>query len=86
MSTVHEIIEALGGVNSTATKIATPQQTVSEWYHRDPPEIPPWRRSAIATLVKDERVALSPAAREYLASTKRTPKRAPAPANAGCAA
>ena len=74
MSTVHEIIDALGGVNSTATKTGTPQQTVSEWYHREPPEIPPWRRPVLAAVAKSEKVALSKSAREYLASTTRTPK------------
>lgn len=74
MSTVHEIIDTLGGVNSAATKLATPQQTVSEWYHRKPPEIPPWRRPAVAQTVEQLGVQLSKEAREYLASTARTPK------------
>lgn len=74
MDTVTEIIAAFGGVKPAAEKTETPQQTVSEWVNRTPPEIPPWRRPVIAARANDLDIPLSDAARAYLASTKRTPK------------
>lgn len=74
MEPVKEIIEALGGVNGTCEKTGFPQQTVSSWICRTPPEIPPWRRPVIAELAKSPDIELSDGARAYLASNRRTPK------------
>jgi len=74
MSVVHSIIEAFGGVNAAASRTGTPQQTVSEWGKRSPPEIPPWRRPGLMDAARRAKIKLSPAAVAYLASTDRTPK------------
>jgi hypothetical protein len=74
MSVVHTIIDAFGGVNATATATGTPQQTVSEWRTRNPPEIPPWRRSSLIDAAQREKVKLPANALAYLASTERTRK------------
>lgn len=78
MSIVHDIIDAFGGVSATAEKCGAPQQTVSEWRTRTPPEIPPWRRPALADAARREKIGLSSDALTYLASTERTRKSSPA--------
>lgn len=74
MNVVPSIFEAFGGVNALADATGFPQQTVSEWQTRTPPEIPPWRRSSVADAARRLNKTLSPDAVAYLASTKRTPK------------
>jgi hypothetical protein len=74
MSVVHTIIDAFGGVNATAEKSGTAQQTVSEWRTRTPPEIPPWRRAILLDVARRAKVQLPPEAVAYLASTNRTPR------------
>ena len=78
MSVVHSIIEAFGGVNAAAERTGTPQQTVSEWGKRSPPEIPPWRRSGLLDAARRAKIDLTADAVAYLASTERTPKHRPA--------
>lgn len=86
MSVVHTIIDAFGGVNATAEKTGTPQQTVSEWGTRKPPEIPPWRRSALLDAARNAKMDLPADAVAYLASTARTPKaRKPSTSSAAAA-
>lgn len=76
MQVVHDIIAKLGGSTGVAAKTGIPQQTVSEWANREPPEIPPWRRPAVLDALKrDGKDSEVPAeAIAYLASTQRTPK------------
>lgn len=74
MSVVPDIFEAFGGVNALAEATGFPQQTVSEWQTRNPPEIPPWRRSSVADAAKRGGKKLSTEALLYLASSARTPK------------
>lgn len=74
MSVVPTIFDAFGGVNALADATGFPQQTVSEWQTRQPPEIPPWRRSAVADAARRLNKSLPPEALAYLASTVRTPK------------
>ena len=81
MSIVPDIIAAFEGVGNTAEKTGTPQQTVSAWLARTPPEIPPWRRPIVAEAARTHCVKLSPEAWAYLASTARQP-RTPTPQEA----
>ena len=74
MDIVKEIIGKLGGVNGTSEKTGFPQQTVSAWICREPPEIPPWRRSFLMQCAKDANIELDADAKEYLASFARRPK------------
>lgn len=85
MSVVLAIFEAFGGVNALAEATGFPQQTVSEWQTRQPPEIPPWRRASVADAARRLNKPLGNAELAYLASTKRTPK-APRPTEASQAA
>lgn len=77
MSVVPIIFDAFGGVNALADATGFPQQTVSEWQTRTPPEIPPWRRAAIADAARRLNKSLPADALAYLASTVRTPKARP---------
>ncbi len=86
MDVVHQIIDAVGGVNALSSATGFPQQTVSEWRTRTPPDIPPWRRSAVLEAVKrlDRegllKGELPAAAFAYLASLDRRPRIRPTPA------
>lgn len=77
MSVVQEIFEAFKGVNALADATGFPQQTVSEWNARTPPEIPPWRRASVLEAARRLDKELSQDALAYLASTARTPKARP---------
>jgi hypothetical protein len=72
MSVVHDIIDAFGNQVAMANATGISQQTISEWANREPPEIPPWRRSTIATVANAKRIVLSPEVLAYLHSTERT--------------
>lgn len=72
MSVVHDIIDAFGNQVAMASATGIPQQTISEWVKREPPEIPPWRRPTIATVASAKRIELSPDVLAYLHSTERT--------------
>lgn len=74
MDTAKTIIEKLGGVNGVSELTGFPQQTVSAWVCRNPPEIPPWRRPVVAAHIDKASKPLTKAELAYLASTKRTPK------------
>ena len=74
MANVKSIIEKLGGVNGVSELTGFPQQTVSAWVCRTPPEIPPWRRPVVAAFVDKASEPLTKAELAYLASNKRTPK------------
>lgn len=74
MNVVPAIFDAFGGVNKLADATGFPQQTVSEWQTRQPPEIPPWRRSSVADAARRGGIALGSEALAYLASHARTPK------------
>lgn len=74
MSVVPSIFEAFGGVNALADATGFPQQTVSEWQTRNPPEIPPWRRPPVAEAARRLGKPLTQDALAYLASSARTPK------------
>jgi hypothetical protein len=75
MDVVTEIMDALGGQAAVARAMRAPPQTVSDWTRNG---IPPWRRPLLRELPVAEGKKLSRAAIEYLASTARTPKPAPA--------
>jgi len=73
MSIVPSIFAAFGGVNKLADATGSAQQTASEWLNRKPPEIPPWRRSAVLEAARRLPTPLPPEALAYLTSTARTP-------------
>jgi hypothetical protein len=74
MHVVHSIIAAFGGQVAMSDATGIPQQTISEWATRSPPEIPPWRRPAILGAVNARNKELGPDAAAYLASNTRTPR------------
>jgi len=74
MDTAKSIIKKLGGVNGVSDLTGFPQQTVSAWVCRTPPEIPPWRRPVVAAFVDKATEPLTKTELAYLASTKRTRK------------
>ncbi len=76
MSIVNDIVAAFGSQVAMEDATGIPQQTISEWVKRHPPEIPPWRRPVILDAARTKNVALEPAALSYLHSTARTPRSA----------
>lgn len=74
MHVVHAIIAAFDNQVAMAAATGIPQQTISEWAKREPPEIPPWRRSTIAAVANAQKIALAPEALAYLHSSDRTPR------------
>ncbi len=74
MHIVHVIFEAFGGPTALAEKTGNPQQTVSYWGTRTPPEIPPPQRLAVMMAAQSYNVWLPAAAMAYLQSRVRTPK------------
>lgn len=71
---VAEIFSALGGATAIHRGTGHPVQTVHDWLGKGKPEIPPWRRPDVLSLARREGKfdQLSPEAREYLSSDKRT--------------
>lgn len=72
MHVVQAIIEALGGPSAAAEKTGLPQQTVSSWGTRKPPEIPPWHRPVVLGALHREPEPMPEGAADYLASRQRT--------------
>lgn len=74
---IEHIFEHLGGPTAIARGTGYPVQTVHSWTE-EPAEIPPWRRPALLDLARRENKldGLSDEARAYLASTKRTARKA----------
>jgi hypothetical protein len=74
MHVVEAIIQAFGNQVAMADATGIPQQTISEWAKREPPEIPPWRRSTIAAVANARKIELGPETLAYLHSSTRTPR------------
>jgi hypothetical protein len=74
MTAVDSIIKAFGSQVALAEATGIPQQTISEWAKRNPPEIPPWRRPTIAAVAAAKRLELDADTLAYLHSSTRTPK------------
>jgi hypothetical protein len=74
MDTVQSIFEKFGGVNGVVEATGCPQQTVSSWGTRSPPDIPPWRRPQVASAAHARKIDLTEEERLYLASNDRRPR------------
>jgi hypothetical protein len=74
---VAHIFKVLDGPTKIATGTGFPVQTVHSWTE-SPAEIPPWRRSAVLDFARrtNKLDDLSDEARAYLASDKRTVRKA----------
>jgi hypothetical protein len=74
---IEHIFEILGGPTKIATGTGFPVQTVHSWTER-PAEIPPWRRGAVLDFARrtNKLDELSDEARAYLASDKRSVRKA----------